>query len=590
MSRENVASRRRGARWTRRGSVTLAASSAIALMLSSCAPMIPTDGPVGTSDPDTQDGGSYLLNAQSPVPGSDPGQLIEDFLQAGVGPQDDYAVAREYLSPAEARQWSPGERTVIYSSDPEILSEGEDSYSVQVPVEAVVDGDGIMTMVPPNTSEAVDFTVEEVEGEWRISDAPEGKFLARPEFDQVYQPHTLYFYNSDETYAVPDERWFVNVSERMPAVIVEALLDGPAPYLEPAVTSAFPEGSELQLSSVPVEGRTAVVDFTSGPVSTASPEEQQLMEHQLSLALTGLSSVSEVEMTVDQRELEAEDPEDESAELEILAGDEISVRNIQIGLDGDELVRARDNDLLSISDLPDLSDIEPQQPAVANADPDTFAVLNGDGDELYHIRPDRLPDQVLEGEDLTRPSMDNYGWTWTADNPDDGATIHVSAYDESLDTLSAEISADWLDGRSVTSLRIAQDGARAALVVDDGGERTLYVAGVIRDSAGIPQGLGQPMRMETTVELGEVRWGDDALVVWANHEEESDEAGSMQIEQIRFNGNREELHSALLGLENVSAGEGHSQVWAEAQGEQHLPVGEEWRIQGLEAVDLAYPG
>lgn len=589
MSRRNVSRSTVSAGTPSARRVLAGVAAAVALLISGCAPMIPTDGPVGTSDPDTQEGSSYLLEPQSPVPGSEPSQLIDDFLQAGVGPQDDYAVAREYLTPAAAREWSPGERTVVYSSTPEILPEGENSYSVQFPVESVIDADGIRTMVPPNTSEAVDFTVEEFEGEWRISGVPDGKFLALPEFQQVYQPHTLYFYNSDQTYAVPDERWFVNMPGRMPAALVEAVLEGPAPYLEPAVTSAFPQGSELRLSSVPMEGRTAVVDFTSGPVSSASPEEQRLMEHQLSLALTGLSSVSDVEITVDQQELEALEDDGEE-ELDILAGEQITVRDTQIGLDGDELVRTRGNDMLSISDLPDLSDIEPQQPAVANADPDTFAVLNGEADELYHIRPGRAPDQVLEGEGLTRPSMDNYGWTWTASNPEEGATIHASAYDESLETMSADISADWLEGRSITSLRIAQDGARAAMVLDDGGDRTLYVAGVIRDSAGTPQGLGQPMRMETIPGIEEVRWGDDALVVWANFDEGSDDPEAMQIELARFNGSREELHGPILGLVNVSAGEGQGHVWAEAQGDQQLPVGDRWQIQRLEALDLAYPG
>lgn len=568
--------------------VLLGVGTAAALMISGCAPMIPTDGPVGTSDPDTGDGSSYLLEAQGPVPGSDPGQLIDDFLQAGVGPQDDYAVAREYLTPAAAREWSPGERTVVYSSTPEILPEGEDSYSVQFPVESVIDADGIRTMVPPNTSEAVDFTVEQYEGEWRISDAPEGKFLAVPEFQQVYQPHTLYFYNSAQTYAVPDERWFVNMPGRIPATIVEALLDGPAPYLEPAVTSAFPEGTELQLSSVPVEGRTAVVDFTSGPISSASAEEQQLMDHQLSLALGGLNSVNDVQITVDHRELE--EPEEELEELEIIAGDDVEVRDTPIGLRGDELVRAQGTSDMTVPDLPDLSEIEPREPAVANTDPDSMAVLDGDAEQLYHIRPGREPDQVLSGEELTRPSMDNYGWTWVADNTDDGATIHAEAYDESLDPLSAEISADWLEGRSITSLRIAQDGARAAMVVQDGGESTLYVAGVIRDSAGTPQGLGQPMRMETLDEIDEVRWGDDALVVWGTYDEDAEEPAAMQIELVRFSGTREELHGPILGLENVAAGEGQSQVWAEAQGAQQLPIGEQWQIQELEATDLAYPG
>ena len=35
---------------------------------------------------------------------------------------------------------------------------------------------------------------------------------------------------------------------------------------------------------------------------------------------------------------------------------------------------------------------------------------------------------------------------------------------------------------------------------------------------------------------------------------------------------------------------GGSSVWAEAQGAQQLPIGEQWQIQELEATDLAYPG
>ncbi len=98
------------------------------------------------------------------------------------------------------------------------------------------------------------------------------------------------------------------------------------------------------------------------------------------------------------------------------------------------------------------------------------------------------------------------------------------------------------------------------------------------------------MRMETIPGIEEVRWGDDALVVWANFDEGSDDPEAMQIELARFNGSREELHGPILGLVNVSAGEGQGHVWAEAQGDQQLPVGDRWQIQRLEALDLAYPG
>ncbi|MGJ9405331.1 LpqB family beta-propeller domain-containing protein [Nesterenkonia aurantiaca] len=560
---------------------------ALMLTLGACSPLLPTDGPVGTSAPESGEELTYTPQAQPPQTGANAEQIVSGFIRAGAGAQDDYAVAREFMSPEAARDWRPDARTVVYSSEPPVLASGENTWSAQFQVDSVVDGAGILTRLPENSTEVLDFTVEEIEGEWRITDAPDGTMLIDGSFQQAYQAHTLYYFDPQLRYAVPDQRWFLN-RPGISSQIVGALLAGPAPYLEPAVVSAFGEDATLERASVPVDNSTAAVDLAPEGVEDASPAERALMQEQLELALTSLTRVNEVEMTVAQREfdipLETELPEAERLRIEVAP----EVDSTQVGIENDTLRWQNDQVTLSIGSLPDIADLDPQAPAVpGSSSEEVFAFLNGAGDQLYHLRPERAEDLVLEAPDLTRPSMDNYGWTWTASAQGGEATVHALAYDESLEPATAEVSADWLEGRTITSLRIAQDGARAALILDDDGERDLYVAGVIRDSSGIPRGLGQPMRLETSVELEEVRWqGPDALYVWASSEEEP-----MTPERVTLTGSNR-ADSQLLGLLNISVGEGQQKVFAETVDVpfQNLS-GDAWvALEEIEIRDLAFPG
>lgn len=566
----------------------LAVMTALMMLLSACSPMLPTDGPVGTSAPDADRGFNYSTIADPPQTDALPDEIVEGFIRAGAGPQDDYAVAREFMTTEAAREWRPDARTVVYTEDDfPIQFSGDNTRNVQLSVESVIDSSGIRNRLPERSTESLDFTLEQIEGQWRITDAPDGTMLPAGTVDEVFRPHTLYYFDPQLRYAVPDQRWFLN-RPGISSAIVAGLLDGPAPYLEPAVVSAFPEGAELDRASVPVAEGTAAVDLAAEGVADAEPAERALMQEQLDLALGSLTSIQEVALTVEQRELEipaeADLPEEER--LDITASPE--VESTQVGIVDGQLRRQNDQVTLSVGSLPDISDLDPQDPAVPNdADDDVFAFLDGDAEELYHLRPNREPDLVLEEENLTRPSMDNFGWTWVASESGGEAAVHAVAYDESLEPSRAEVSVDWLASRTITSLRIAQDGARAAMVLDDDGERGLYVAGVIRDSAGAPQGLGQPMRVQTSVELEEVRWqGPDALYVWASSEEEP-----MTPERVTLTGGNR-VDPALLGLLNVSVGEGQDIIFAETVDVpfQNLATDAWVANEEIEIRDLAYPG
>ncbi len=85
----------------------------------------------------------------------------------GAGPQDDYAVARQYLTPEASQEWVPDQGTRVYSDEPELIPDGDSAFTLQVPVDSSVDAVG--TMSHPRSAESFSLEMEEVEGEWRIA-------------------------------------------------------------------------------------------------------------------------------------------------------------------------------------------------------------------------------------------------------------------------------------------------------------------------------------------------------------------------------------------------------------------------------------
>ena len=87
---------------------------ALVILLSGCA-SLPSNlnieiGPE-LSTPDQQELSFY--SPASPLPGASPSEIVSGFLSAGTGPQNDYQVAREYLTDGFASRWRPGEQTLI---------------------------------------------------------------------------------------------------------------------------------------------------------------------------------------------------------------------------------------------------------------------------------------------------------------------------------------------------------------------------------------------------------------------------------------------------------------------------------------------
>jgi hypothetical protein len=117
---------------------------------------------------------------------------------------------------------------------------------------------------------------------------------------------------------------------------------------------------------------------------------------------------------------------------------------------------------------------------------------------------------TLDASGLTRPSYDDRGYLWVAGYTGRSAGVWVvnRGVGESAAT---PVSAPWLSGRRVVSLRVSPDGSRAAVASQEwaGGGDRLDVSGIVRDARGLPTILNPPLRQADPLTLvRDVTWLD----------------------------------------------------------------------------------
>ncbi|WP_404465499.1 LpqB family beta-propeller domain-containing protein [Micrococcus antarcticus] len=576
---------------TSRGRRTAALSATLAacLVLAGCT-QIPQSSPVRTGEPLADNRASAdtpQFRPPGPADGADAEEVIRGFILAGTSPQDDYEIAREYLTGPATQQWNPAQRTVVYSAQPTITRVAEDSYQIQVEVDSEVDEYGLRTMAPPGSTRAWEITLDETEQGPRISAVDDGTLLSLSQFTQVYAPHDLVFFDQTMTYAVADVRWFVNRGTTVTAA-TRALLHGPAPYLTGATVSAFPvrSGTDLTHPAVPVdEAGVARVDLVDAAVEGADAEARYRMEEQLRLTLTGLASVNRVEVSVEGAPLASSGGDATPVPVQV----DPPAESVQVGVAPSTggLAFFQGLSVTPVGGVPNVADLHPAVPAMSR-DRTRFAFLTQDRTSLYLATAEGRLEQAVRGTGLTPPSIDALGWAWTVD-AGGSARIQASPLEPGGDGSGRVVTAPWLeDGERIVALRISRGGARAALVVDDGERRTVRVAGVVRGSDGVPASLTEPLLLPSQEDPDLVEWvGDTSLIASATARDEDDR---VTPEIIDLAGTTRQLNP-LSGLTGVSAGD-RGTLYAETQDTVFMLVGSSWRAQELSRPvrDLAFPG
>lgn len=254
---------------------------------------IPTGGGVTTDEIDaggTDDG----LVSLPPGPADDasPADIISGFISAGRGPQKNYEVARQYLTDDFRLSWIPGASTLISATPISPVALADNTWNVSVTTSAGVDADGHYAVF----SDAVDLPfglVQNTDGQWRISSAPDGTLLPPNRFTDIFKSYDLYFFDPTFDFLVPDRRWFPRGSN-VPRRLVSQLLLGPSPWQGSGVLfSAFPTGTELDKPDPEISEGVATVAL-SPEVQGADASTKRRMLQQLTASLGSISSVRDV--------------------------------------------------------------------------------------------------------------------------------------------------------------------------------------------------------------------------------------------------------------------------------------------------------
>ncbi len=268
-----------------------------AFLLAGCA-QLPTQVDIKSGPelvaPEAADFSYYVPNG--PVDGSSQQEIVSGFLAAGTGPQNDYSVAREFLTDEFAQRWNPASEVLIRDGAPGFTPSGETSLMVDVRVGASVDEHGSYKENLEPELVTLRFTLERQNGQWRIANAPNLTVVTSPVFSVVFNAFQVYFYNNTQNALVSDLRWFPSRASTG-TKLVNALLAGPSAHLAQGVVSSIPLGTQLTIDAVNIQDGVAQVDFDSTALE-ADALERRLMLTQLRATLMQLVGVSDVQVSI----------------------------------------------------------------------------------------------------------------------------------------------------------------------------------------------------------------------------------------------------------------------------------------------------
>jgi len=470
----------------------MAAAACALLVLTGCA-QLPSNGAIGIG-PEIQfesDSNYLYYSPSSPSEGDAPQQIVSGFLSAGNGPQNDYSVARSFLTTGFQPEWKPSNEVLIQDGVPSFRFVGDTQATAEITVSAVIDAHGSYQAQPAGTKRYLNFTLAKQAGQWRISDAPNLTVLIRPNFSVLFKAYQLYFFDQNHTTLVPDVRWFPSRTSTA-THLVQALLQGPKAWMSDALAWDFPPGTTLNLDSVTVADGEAKVDLSSQAVG-ASSQQLRFMKAQIKATLLQIPSVTAVTISINNSpqsisDLRANIPN-------AMAASPVTLDPTGIyGSSGQPIVSLNAAGTNLLADATDFA---------LNTAADNLALLSGGS--LYRIRLnalDKSPKVVDNRVNLLAPEFDSYGYLWSVGSSVSSAWLSVGAQ------TSHRISTRNLMTTAVKAFSISPDGARVA-VLYAGTSPGVWVHTVKRNSDGQPLELGAGIKLDN--EAGapiSVQWAD----------------------------------------------------------------------------------
>jgi len=476
---------------------------ALVMTLTGCA-SLPVAGPVriGPDLVPTTDGDSFYYSPFSPFDGASQTEILNGFIAAGTGPQNDYAVAREYLSESIRSSWNPNQEVLIQRSSPQVVISDQDTAEVVVDVAATVDADGKYQVTPLGTGRVLEFGFVLENSQWRLSRVPDATVLIRPVFDVVFSGYSLYFLDRQKRYLVPELRWFPTT----PATgtrLANALLGGASSWLKPAVVSAIPSGTRLSIDAVTVENGVALVDLTARAL-VASRADRSLMKSQLRATLSQLPNVSEVAISIERAMQEIVETDNNTGALGVRSLAVVGEEGLELLASSQEPVFEAGKSFFEQSELMEIA---------LSAQSGWIAILTDSG--VVRTRgesPGAEVELIDSRAAIAGIEFDVQEYMWSMSRVVGSEIIVTSpSLEQSI------VLAPWLASQSIQAFALSPGGSKIAVLVQGPSRTRVLVSAVVRNLSGTPIELAKPL--EVAGELSDpssVSWVDQITIATVN--------------------------------------------------------------------------
>jgi hypothetical protein len=536
-----------------------------------------------------------------PVQDATPRVIIDGFLFAMSRYQPRYEIARDFLT-AEAREsWRPEDKITIYTNPKYDSTESNVTLTMTRVGEVGPDGSYSARSGP----QVQDFAMQQNrDGQWRISNPPDGLLISDTSFSANFTSYNLYFFDSRFRTLVPDPIYLPTDGQTETA-LVQALMRGPTAWLRPAVGTAFPPRSSLVGNSVPVSGNFAQISL-SPQVNELNDEERSRMAAQLAWTLRQVrgSDLSGLQLTVegDRFRVPRQIGEGQTAYIPITYGSEFAPvatqqSNTLLGVKSGAVV-ALDNDgarLAPIEGRFGQPNFEINSLAQSTDGQKVAAVTDNRRVLRTQVIGNNAPRTILnQQQKLLRPEFTRYGELWAVSGQAGKQTIAMLTDGEA----PVAVNAPWARTMAITAFQISPDGSRMALVGTRGDRQALAVVPILR---GDKVSLGNLRTVElmdsasaSVQQIADIGWISPTrlLILGAAGEGASYEPYGVEIDGSQFErvGTSDNWGATALATRVESGGTFQAVVAGRGNRVWVYESGDEWKSLSDDLASPAYPG
>ena len=443
----------------------LAAAALVVLPLLGCS-QLPVDGPIveTRTTPDVDEVQPLGIDPVQPQENSSRADIVNGFLDAMTAWPQRLDVAKQFLSAEDRASWNPDQSTVTYL-DVGAVTESAPTVNVVLVEPELLDQRGAWQGPLPADQQVLELQTIQEDGEYRIVDPPDRRFLPSDWFADRYRQANVYFFDNLSRILVP-EPVFVPRGDTAATTLVNRLLAGPAD--ESIETTAFPDGMEVDLSAPVSDEGVADIRLIGGePPDSLDATEKMLA--QLAWTLRQ-EEITALRLTIEGQPVRLPGG---VREFDVDSAPEFNPTGFQAsyalhGLVDDRLVGGNREGLLPVTG-PFGTKAQRIRSVAVSIDGETAAAVSEDGRRVI-VGPVRdagtgepstgIITRLTGATDLLTPAWDYAGRLWVVDRTASGAKVRYLE-----DGRPQVLRVPNVSGRQVTSFLVSRDSTRFVAVV-----------------------------------------------------------------------------------------------------------------------------